>query len=45
MSPRTTFLSVMTGLSMILALRAAISSFVLCRTLHCGLLADIFMQK
>jgi hypothetical protein len=45
MSDRTTFLSTMTGRSIILALRAALSPSVLCRTLHCGLPADMVLQK
>jgi hypothetical protein len=45
MSARTTFLSAMTGLSIILALRVAISPSVLCRTLRCGLTADMILQK
>jgi len=36
MSERTTFLTVMTGLSIILALRAALSPSVLCQILCCG---------
>jgi hypothetical protein len=45
MSERITFLSAITGQSMILALRAALSPSVLWRTLHCGLLADMILQK
>jgi hypothetical protein len=45
MSYRTTFLSTMTGRSIILALRAALSPSVLCQTLRCGLPADMILQK
>jgi hypothetical protein len=45
MSERTTFLLAMTGLSIILARRAALSPSVFYWTLRCGLLADIFLQK
>jgi hypothetical protein len=44
-SDRTTFLSAMTGRSIILALRAALSPSVLYRTLRCGLHADMILQK
>jgi hypothetical protein len=45
MLDRTTFLSAVTGKSIILALRAALSPSVLWRTLLCGLPADIILQK
>jgi hypothetical protein len=45
MSKRTTFLSPMTMRSIILALRAVMSPFVLWRTLGCGLPADMVLQK
>jgi hypothetical protein len=45
MSDRTTFLSAIIGRSIILALRAALSPFVLCQTLCCGLPANMVMQK
>jgi hypothetical protein len=45
MSDRTTFLSAMTGRSIILALKVALSPSVLCRTLRCGLPADMILQK
>jgi len=45
MSERTTFHSVMTGRSMILILIAALSPYVLWRTLRCGLPADMILQK
>jgi len=44
-SDRTTFLFAMTGWSIILDLRVARSPFVLCRTLRCGLPADMILQK
>jgi hypothetical protein len=44
-SYRTTFLSAMTGRSIILALKAVLSPSVLYRTLRCGLPADMFLQK
>jgi len=44
-SDRTTFLSAMIGRSIILALRAALSPSVLCRTLRCGLPADMILHK
>jgi len=45
MSDRTTFLSAMTVQSIILALRAVLSPSILWRTLHCGLPADMVLQK
>jgi hypothetical protein len=45
MSDQTTFLSAITGRSIILALRAALSPSVLYRTMRCGLLADMILQK
>jgi hypothetical protein len=45
MSERTTFRSAMTGWSMILARRAALSPSVLWRTLRGGLPADMILQK
>jgi hypothetical protein len=45
MFDRTTFLSAMIGRSIILALWAALSPSVLCRTLYCGLPADMILQK
>jgi hypothetical protein len=45
MSDPTTFLLAMTGRSIILALRAALSPIVLCRTLRCRLPADMVLQK
>jgi hypothetical protein len=45
MSDRTTFLSAMTGQSIILALRAALSPSILYRTLRYGLPADMMLQK
>jgi hypothetical protein len=45
MLDRTTFHSAITGRSIILALRAALSLSVLWRTLHCGLPADMILQK
>jgi hypothetical protein len=45
MSERTTFLSAMTGLSINLALRAALPPSVLFRTLRYGLPADMILQK
>jgi hypothetical protein len=44
MTDRTTFLSAMIGLSIIFARMAALSPSVLCRTLHCGLPADMIMK-
>jgi hypothetical protein len=44
-SAQTTFCSAMIDLFMILALRAANSQFVLCRTLRCGLPANMVLQK
>jgi hypothetical protein len=41
----TTFRSAMTGQSIILAPRAALSPSVLWRTLRCGLPADMVLQK
>jgi hypothetical protein len=43
MSAQTTFCSTMTVLFTILALRAAKFPFVVCRTLYCGLLVDMFL--
>jgi hypothetical protein len=45
MSDQTTFLSVITGRSILLAVRAALSPSVLWQTLCCGLLADMILQK
>jgi hypothetical protein len=45
MFDQTTFLSVMIGLSIIFSRRAALSPSVICQILHCGLLADMIMQK
>jgi hypothetical protein len=45
MSEQITFLSAITGRSMILARRAALSSSVLWRTLRCGLPVDMILQK
>jgi hypothetical protein len=45
MSERITFHSAITGRSMILALRAALSPSVLWQNLHCGLPANMIMQK
>jgi hypothetical protein len=45
MSDRTTFLSAMTSRSIILALRAALSPSVLCRTLRYGLPTYMILQK
>jgi hypothetical protein len=45
MSEQTTFLSAMTGLSIILALRAVLSPSILCRSLRCGLPEDMILQK
>lgn len=45
MFDRTTFLSAMTGRSIILALKAALSPSILCRTLRCGLSANMVLQK
>jgi hypothetical protein len=45
MSDQTTFRSTMTGQSIILALRAALSPSVLYRTLRCGLPVDMVLQK
>jgi hypothetical protein len=42
---QTTFHSAMTGRSIILALRAALSPFVLWQTLRCGLPVDMILQK
>jgi len=41
----TTFLSGITGLFAILALEAAMPSFVVWRTLHCELPADMILGK
>jgi hypothetical protein len=45
MSDQITFLSAIIGWSIILALRAALSPSVLCRTLPCGMLANMVLQK
>jgi len=45
MLERITFLSAITGQSMILARRAALSPSVLWRTLRCELPADMILQK
>jgi hypothetical protein len=45
MSDRIMFLSAITGRSIILALRAALSPSVLWRTRRCGLPTDMILQK
>jgi hypothetical protein len=44
-SDQTTFRLAMFGRSIILALRVTLSPSVLWRTLRCGLLADMILQK